>query len=402
MELILLPFYREVCSHGLLNLGTFGVIVYTLLLTHITIVAVTLYLHRHQAHRAISLHPIVSHFFRFWLWLTTGTITRQWVAVHRKHHAKCETSDDPHSPQVLSLKKVLLEGAELYRREATNPDTLVAYGKGTPDDTLENVLYTMHPNLGITLMLGLDVLLLGPIGITVWAVQMIWIPFFAAGVINGVGHYSGYRSYATPDASTNIVPWGILIGGEELHNNHHAFPGSAKLSSQRWEIDIGWFYIRMLERLGLGRVKKVAPPPARVVRAVVSPSPETLRTLAMHRMQVLARYSRQVIKVAYRAELRRIGSGDQELRQARALLLRDEPLNDPTAHQRLQRVLARNEALATVYRSREWLQAIWQRAAVNQDEALAALEQWRREAEASGVAALQEFARRIGGWRAAK
>lgn len=388
--------------HGLLNLGTVGVIAYTLLVTHITIAAVTIYLHRHQAHHALSLHPMVSHIFRFWLWLTTGTITRQWVAVHRKHHAKCESADDPHSPQVLSLKKVLLEGAELYRREARNHDTLSIYGKGTPDDMLEHRLYSRHPNLGITLMLGLDMLLLGPIGITVWAVQMLWIPLLAAGVINGVGHYFGYRNYATPDASTNIVPWGILIGGEELHNNHHAYPGSAKLSSERWEIDIGWFYIRTLERLGLGRIKKVAPPPARLERIVVAPGPETLRTLAMHRMQVLARYSRQVIKATYLAELRRLGSGDQALCQARELLLRDVLPDDPTARQRLQQVLAHSEMLATVYRSRDWLQAIWQRAAVNQDEALAALEQWRREAEGSGVASLQEFARHIGGWRAAK
>lgn len=389
-------------DQGLLNFGAFGVIAYALLLTHITIAAVTIYLHRHQAHRALNLHPVVSHFFRFWIWLTTATITRQWVAVHRKHHAKCETSDDPHSPQVLSLKKVLLEGSELYRREAANSDTLATYGKGTPDDALERMLYSRYPNLGITLMLGLNVLLLGPIGITVWAVQMIWIPFFAAGVINGVGHYLGYRNYASPDASTNIVPWGILIGGEELHNNHHAYPGSAKLSSERWEIDIGWLYIRSLERLGLAQVKKVAPPPARLESAIITPGPETLRTLAMHRMQVLARYSRQVIKAAYRAELRRAGNRAQELRQARTLLLRDEPLTDPGARQRLQQILSRSDTLAKVYRSREWLQAIWQRAAVNQEEALAALEQWRREAEASGVTALQEFARRIGGWRAIK
>jgi stearoyl-CoA desaturase (delta-9 desaturase) len=391
-----------IMDQGLLNFGAFGVIAYALLLTHITIAAVTIYLHRHQAHRALNLHPAVSHFFRFWLWLTTGTITRQWVAVHRKHHAKCETSDDPHSPQVLSLKQVLLKGAELYRRETANSDTLAAYGKGTPDDAMERMLYSGYPNLGITLMLGLNVLLLGPIGITVWAVQMIWIPFFAAGVINGMGHYLGYRNYASPDASTNIVPWGILIGGEELHNNHHAYPGSAKLSSERWEIDIGWLYIRALEKLGLAQVKKVAPPPARLESAAITPGPETLRTLAMYRMQVLARYSRQVIKAAYRAELRRAGNGAQELRQARTLLLRDEPLNDPNARHRLQQILSRSDTLAKVYRSREWLQSIWQRAAVNQDEALAALEQWRREAEASGITALQEFARRIGGWRAIK
>jgi stearoyl-CoA desaturase (delta-9 desaturase) len=386
-------------SSGLLNPSAFGVIAYTLLLTHITIAAVTIFLHRHQAHRALTLHPVASHFFRFWLWLTTGMVTRQWVAVHRKHHARCETADDPHSPQVLSLKKVLLEGAELYRREADNGKTLAVYGKGTPDDAVERRLYSRYPYLGIVLMLALDVLLLGPIGITVWAVQMIWIPLFAAGVINGIGHYFGYRTYASPDAATNIVPWGILIGGEELHNNHHAYPGSARLSSQPWEFDIGWFYIRLLERMGLARVKKVAPSPARLLPTAAGPDPDTLRTIAVHRMQVLARYSRKVIKAAYRAEVRRLGGADPELRQARALLLREESLNDGSARRRLQQVLARSEALATVYRFRERLQAIWQGAAEGQ--ALAALEQWRREAEASGVAALQEFARRIGGWRSA-
>jgi stearoyl-CoA desaturase (delta-9 desaturase) len=386
-------------SYGLLNVSVFGVIVYTLLLTHITIAAVTIFLHRHQAHRALTLHPVASHFFRFWLWLTTGMVTRQWVAVHRKHHARCETADDPHSPQVLSLKKVLLEGAELYRREADNGETLAVYGKGTPDDAVERRLYSRYPYLGIVLMLALDVLLLGPIGITVWAVQMIWIPLFAAGVINGIGHYFGYRTYASPDAATNIVPWGILIGGEELHNNHHAYPGSARLSSQPWEFDIGWFYIRLLERMGLARVKKVAPPPARLLPTAAGPDPDTLRTIAVHRMQVLARYSRKVIKAAYRAEVRRLGGADQVLRQARGLLLREESLNDGSARRRLQQVLAHSEVLATVYRFRERLQAIWQGAAEGQ--ALAALEQWRQEAEASGVAALQEFARRIGGWRSA-
>lgn len=382
---------------GLLNLGTFGVVVYTLLLTHITIAAVTIFLHRHQAHRALTLHPVVSHFFRFWLWLTTGMITRQWVAVHRKHHARCETADDPHSPQVLSLKKVLLQGAELYRHEADQAATLAQYGKGTPDDALERHLYSRHPYRGIVLLLMLNLLLLGPIGITVWAVQMIWIPLFAAGVINGVGHYFGYRTYASPDAATNIVPWGVLIGGEELHNNHHAYPGSARLSSQPWEFDIGWLYIRILAGLGLAHVHKVAPRPARLQHTHNGPGLETLRTLAAHRMQVLGRY-RGVIKAAYRAELRRGSDNAGLLRQARHLLLRDDALNDQGARECLQQVLARSEILATVYRFRDHLQAIWQDAAHSQEQALAALEQWRREAEASGVAALQKFAHGLGGW----
>jgi len=386
---------------GLLNPGLFGVVAYTLLLTHITIAAVTIFLHRHQAHRALELHPIPSHFFRFWLWLTTGMVTREWVAVHRKHHAACETKDDPHSPQVLSLTKVLLEGAELYREEADRAETLERYGKGTPNDWLERHVYSRRPYAGIMLLFVLNVLLLGPIGITVWAIQMIWIPLFAAGIINGIGHYFGYRNYASPDAATNIVPWGILIGGEELHNNHHAFPGSARLSSKRWEFDIGWFYIRTLERLGLARVKKVSPTPARLLPSENRPTLDALQAMAVHRMQVLARYGRQVMAAVHRAELRRAGAARELLRQVRPLLLRDDSLMDGVARERLAQALASSESLATVYRFRERLQEIWQSVAVAPDKAMAALEQWRHEAEASGVAALQAFARHLGAWRTA-
>ena len=385
---------------GVFDLPWWGYLLAVLVMTHVTIAAVTIYLHRHQAHRALDLGPLPSHFFRFWLWLTTGMVTKEWAAIHRKHHAKCETVDDPHSPQVLGLNRVLWGGVFLYVKESRLAETMERYGHGTPDDWLERHIYTPGQKLGIVLMLAIDLALFGLVpGALIWGVQMIWIPFWAAGVINGVGHFWGYRNFACSDASTNIVPWGILIGGEELHNNHHAYPGSARLSSQPWEFDIGWFYIRLLERMGLARVKKVAPSPARLLPTAAGPDPDTLRTIAVHRMQVLARYSRKVIKAAYRAEVRRLGGADPELRQARALLLREESLNDGSARRRLQQVLARSEALATVYRFRERLQAIWQGAAEGQ--ALAALEQWRREAEASGVAALQEFARRIGGWRSA-
>ncbi|MEW8396853.1 MAG: fatty acid desaturase, partial [Candidatus Thiodiazotropha sp.] len=225
--------------NGLFDLSLSGFILLTLVLTHITIVSVTVYLHRHQAHRALDLHPLLSHFFRFWLWLTTGMVTREWVAIHRKHHAKCETESDPHSPQTRGLGKVLWQGAELYQEEAGNPETLERYGKGTPDDWLERKLYQRHNYSGILLLLLLEIILLGPAGITLWAIQMIWIPFWAAGVINGIGHYWGYRNFEIPNASTNIVPWGIFIGGEELHNNHHAFASSAKLSNRWWEFDLG-------------------------------------------------------------------------------------------------------------------------------------------------------------------
>ena len=248
---------------GIWDLPWWGYIAYTLLLTHITIVAVTVYLHRHQAHRAVDLHPIISHFFRFWLWLTTAMVTRQWVAVHRKHHARVETAEDPHSPVVFGIRKVLLEGAELYRAEARDPTIAEKYGHGTPDDWLERNIYSTRFEYGTPLMLVIDLILFGPLGLSIWAIQMAWIPFFAAGVVNGLGHYWGYRNYELPDASTNFMPWGILIGGEELHNNHHAFPSSAKFSSRWWELDLGWLHIRALCALGLARVKKMAPKPMR-------------------------------------------------------------------------------------------------------------------------------------------
>ena len=239
---------------SLFELSWWGYALVTLSLTHMTIASVTIFLHRHQAHRALELHPIASHCFRFWLWLTTGIITKEWVAIHRKHHAKCETIEDPHSPQFYGIGTVLFKGAKLYRIEARNTATLKKYGHGTPDDWLERNLYSKHDTLGIGIMLAIDIFLFGPIGLIMWGVQMVWIPFFAAGVINGVGHYWGYRNFASNDTSTNIVPWGILIGGEELHNNHHAYVTSAKLSNKWWEFDIGWVYIRALEILGLATV----------------------------------------------------------------------------------------------------------------------------------------------------
>ena len=242
---------------GVFHLPWWGYVVVTLILTHITIASITIFLHRHQTHLALDLHPIVSHFFRFWLWLTTGIITKEWVAIHRKHHAKCETADDPHSPQIFGLKKVLLGGSELYRAEAKNLETLKTFGGRTPDDFLEQHFYTKRTWYGIHIMLAIDIALFGPIGITMWAVQMAWAPIFAAGGINGVGHYFGYRNFGTNDCSTNIVPFGILVGGEELHNNHHRYPGSAKLSCKWWEFDIGWLYIRILEVLHLARVNYI-------------------------------------------------------------------------------------------------------------------------------------------------
>jgi stearoyl-CoA desaturase (Delta-9 desaturase) len=380
---------------GIFSLSVWGYVAVTLVLTHITIVSVTVYLHRHQAHRALDLHPALSHFFRFWLWLTTGMITREWVAIHRKHHAKCETEEDPHSPQVYGIRKVLSQGAELYRAEARNAETTRKYGHGAPDDWIERKLYSRYNGAGITLMLAIDLVAFGVIGLTVWAIQMLWIPVWAAGVINGIGHYWGYRSYETADASTNIVPVGVLIGGEEMHNNHHAFPSSARFSSKWWEIDIGWFYIRLFERLGLARVKKIARRPVLAPEKAVVDM-ETVRAVVMNRFHVMADYSRTVMLPVLREEVQRAdASCRQLLRRARGLLTRDESRLDAVAKDRLHAVLEQSHVLCTVYQYQRRLQALWTRGAGGHEQMVHALQEWCRQAEATGIQALQEFARTL-------
>lgn len=384
--------------NGLVDLPWWGYIVVTLALTHVTIASVTIFLHRAQAHRALDIHPLVSHFFRFWLWLTTGMITRQWVGIHRKHHARCETPEDPHSPQVLGLAKVLWQGAELYKAAAKNQDTLDRYGHGTPDDWLERRLYTPHNFAGIVLMLVLDVVLFGPIGITIWAVQMLWIPFFAAGVINGVGHYWGYRNYACEDASTNILPWGILIGGEELHNNHHAYGSSAKLSSRWYEFDIGWLYIRLLEILGLARVKKVAP---RVHWGEIKhfPDAELLTAIVTHRYDVLIRYARSM-KSVYVSEIKKLRARLPELsgvslRQVRRWLNLDSKALDDAERNKLLVVLAYSRELQTVYQMRQELAALWDRSTASREQLVQRLRDWCQRAESSGIEALSQFSLKL-------
>ena len=381
---------------GILGLSPLGLVLATLALTHVTIVAVTVYLHRCQAHRALTLHPWVSHFFRFWLWLTTGMVTREWVAVHRRHHVHCETPEDPHSPQVLGLRKVLWQGAEVYSRAAADAETVRRYGGGTPDDWLERHLYSRHRNLGIGLLLGLDLLLFGVAGLAVWAVQMLWIPFWAAGVINGVGHYLGYRNFATEDASTNIVPWGILIGGEELHNNHHAHPASARLSSRWWELDLGWGYIRLLKALGLARVKKLAPRPRLVPKAGVDV--ETLRAVMRTRFHVMALYGRRVLLPAWREACRRADQGQRRLlRRARRFLLRGDA-GAPEAQAVLAPVLGAHGGLRTAYEFKRRLQALWSRSQDANERRLQQLQAWCRQAEASGMESLAQFARMLRGY----
>jgi stearoyl-CoA desaturase (delta-9 desaturase) len=383
---------------GLIALPWWGYIVVALVFTHITIASVTIYLHRHQAHRALDLHPLVSHFFRFWLWATSGMVTKEWAAIHRKHHAKCETAEDPHSPQVLGIRKVLREGSELYRAEAKNQETLDKYGHGTPSDWIERNLYTPHSGKGIALMFIVNVLLFGPLGITIWAVQMMWIPITAAGIINGIGHFWGYRNYEAADASTNIVPWGILIGGEELHNNHHTFASSAKLSSKWWEFDIGWFYIRTLEIFGLARVKKI-PPELTYDKAKDHIDLDTVKAVITARFVVMAQFAREVMTRVHRDELRNLGPNDKSLvtllKPVRRLMVREPRLLDEASRTRLQKALEQNQTLQTVYAMKQKLADVWQRSATTQENLIQALQDWCHEAEATGIHALREFSNKL-------
>jgi len=371
-------------------------------LTHITIASVTIFLHRAQAHRGLELRPTISHFFRFWLWLTTGMVTKEWVAIHRKHHAFVETPDDPHSPQTRGIRTVLLQGTELYRTEAKNQETLEKYGAGTPDDWLERNVYTRFSWEGVGLMLVLNVLLFGPIGLTIWAIQMMWIPVTAAGIINGLGHFWGYRNFSTEDASTNIIPWGIVIGGEELHNNHHAYGTSAKLSSQWYEFDIGWAYIRGLEALGLAKVRKVAPR-IRFDREKLHADLETLQSVITHRYAVLTSYARslreafagEVSALRERARRGELSVDMRSLRRLRRWFLsdgRDLPESDRA---RLAPALESSKALQTIYAMRQELTALWQRSNESREQLLARLQDWCYRAEMSDIVPLRNFSREL-------
>jgi len=385
-------------AHGLLRFSWWQLVVYTLVVTHITIVGVTVYLHRCQAHRALDLHPAVSHFFRFWLWMTTGMLTGQWAAIHRKHHAKCETEEDPHSPQTRGIWKVLLEGAELYRTEAKNEETMRKFSHGTPNDWMERNVYTKYPILGVSLMMVLNVALFGLVGLTVWAVQMIWIPFWAAGVVNGLGHFWGYRNFNSSDASTNIFPWGILIGGEELHNNHHTYATSAKLSNKWYEFDIGWMYIRIMSAFRLAKVKKVAPTP-RLTTGKLVLDQDTLQAVLANRYEVMARYGK-ALKRAYRQELahlKEVGAREkyQLMRGARSWFHKEEAGLDEPQKRQLPQIFANSQKLRTYIELRNELAAMWERSNASREQLLVQLQDWCHRAEQSGIKALQEFATRL-------
>lgn len=378
--------------YGLLSfLPWWGYVVVLLTMTQFTIFSVTIYLHRCQAHRALDLHPVVSHFFRFWLWLTTGMVTKEWAAIHRKHHAKVETDEDPHSPVAKGIKKVFFEGAELYRAEAKVKETMVRYGQGTPDDWIERNLYSKHSATGIVIMLFLDVLLFGIPGVSMWAIQMAWIPFFAAGVVNGIGHFWGYRNFESKDASRNIFPIAFFIGGEELHNNHHAYATSAKFSAKWYEFDIGWLVIRSLQVFGLAKPKRVLPKPKTDESKRVIDM-DTIKALISYRFQVLARYSREVMVPMLREEQKRAEKTSRHLlRRAKSVLVRDDFIMCAKEKMRLANVRSHFQSINVVYEFKEKLQAIWSRSTATQAELMVALQEWCQQAEATGNDALCRF-----------
>ena len=382
---------------GITDLSAWQVFAYTMVVTHITIASVTIYLHRHQAHRALELHAIPSHFFRFWLWLTTGQVTKEWAAIHRKHHAKCDTEEDPHSPVTRGIKKVFWEGAELYRAESKNMETMAKYGHGTPTDWIERNLYTKYSWLGVVILFFVNFVLFGVIGISVWAVQMMWIPITAAGIINGIGHYWGYRNYDCADAATNIIPFGILIGGEELHNNHHTYATSAKLSSKWYEIDIGWAYIRALEMLGLAKVKKLAPEP-KFSHGKLEADFETLQSVIANRYDVMAKYAKS-IKHAWKEELEHLKhKAELEkrfLKSSRKLMQREPGKLADAHHEQLSELFQHSKALETMHHMRVELGAIWERSHFTREQLLHKLQDWCVRAEASGIKSLQEFSLRL-------
>ncbi len=382
---------------GITDLSAWQVFLYTMVVTHITIASVTIYLHRHQAHRALELHAIPSHFFRFWLWLTTGQVTKEWAAIHRKHHAKCDTEEDPHSPVTRGIKKVFWEGAELYRAESKNMETIAKYGHGTPTDWIERNLYTKYSWLGVVILFFVNFVLFGVIGISVWAVQMVWIPITAAGIINGIGHYWGYRNYDCADAATNIIPFGILIGGEELHNNHHTYATSAKLSSKWYEIDIGWAYIRALEMLGLAKVKKLAPEP-KFSHGKLEADFETLQSVIANRYDVMAKYAKS-IKHAWKEELEHLKhKAELEkrfLKSSRKLMQREPGKLADAHHEQLSELFQHSKALETMHHMRVELGAIWERSHFTREQLLQKLQDWCARAEASGIKSLQDFSLRL-------
>ncbi len=382
-------------EQGLWALNGWQTLAYTLVFTHISIICVTVYLHRCMAHRAMDMHPALAHFFRFVGWFTIATITKEWVSVHRKHHAKCETEDDPHSPVVKGLKTVLLTGAELYNTEIHNEETITRYSKGCPDDWIERNLYQKYKLLGVFILLAINIVLLGPIGITVWAIQMMWMPFHAAGIINGVGHAMGYRNFECADASRNITPVAIWIGGEELHNNHHTYPNSAKLSVKKWEFDIGWMYIRFFEILGLVKnVRRV--PVVHVYNNKLELDFYAALAAANNRFQIMAKFYQSVIKPAVSEQKKHAGQSLQPLfKRAKRIIAKEDSLLTDSYRQQLSQLVEENEMMETIYDMKMQLLQVWKKRTSSRDELLAAMQDWCKKAEESGIRVLEEFAQSL-------
>ena len=386
----------EWLAHGTWDLAWWQIVLFTLAMTHVTMISVTVFLHRHQAHRALDLHPIASHFFRLWLWLTTGQVTKEWASIHRKHHAKCEMEEDPHSPHVYGIKTVLLQGAELYRKESKNKETMARYGHGTPDDWIERNLYTRYSWQGVGLMMIIDLTLFGMAGLAVWAVQMAWTPITAAGIINGAAHFWGYRNFEAPDQSRNISPWGIIIAGEELHNNHHTYPTSAKLSVKPYEFDIGWMYITMMQAVGLAKVKKTPPKAAYgSIRPVADE--KTLEALIANRYEIMAGYAKGM-RAAARAELEAMKARSADasvIKAAKRWMHRDVEKVPASAVPELAKARAESPMLDKMVVMREELRQMWLNTTVSRDQLILDLQAWCRRAEESGIAALQEFSMKL-------
>ena len=378
-------------NSGFLDLSAWGVVAYALVVTHITIISVTVFLHRHAAHRAVELNGVLRHLFRVWLWLTTGMVTKEWAAIHRKHHAMCETEEDPHSPRVMGLKKILFEGADIYRAATHQTEIIDRYGAGCPDDWVERNVYQRFTFVGIIIMFITNVALLGVIGISVWAVQMMWIPIFAAGIVNGIGHYWGYRNFECPDAATNIVPWGILIGGEELHNNHHTYPNSAKLSQKPWEFDLGWFWIRGFEICGLAKARSTGP----LVEKIQGKSTldiDTAWAVLNDRFRVMAKYAEDVVAPLVEQEYRRADAATRNLfKKAKKTLCRETSLVDAAGKSRIAELVGYSPDIKVIYELRLRLLDVWAKRGCSADELLGALKQWCVDAEATGIQALGEF-----------
>lgn len=387
-------------AHGLTQASVWEVIVFTLIVTHITIVSVTIFLHRSQAHRGLDINPALAHFFRFWLWLTTGMVTKEWVSIHRKHHARCEREGDPHSPMLFGIGRVMFRGAELYREESRNSETTAKFGHGTPNDWVERNIYTKHSALGILIMLGIDLMLFGTLGLAVWAVQMAWIPFWAAGVVNGIGHYWGYRNFACPDTSTNVSPWGIIIGGEELHNNHHAYGSSAKFSSKWYEFDIGWLYITIFRWFGLIKVRKMAPKLELEPQSKKGIDLRTLQGVIAHRYEILGRFT-GLMRQACFDEIKRNKQSGGHVAHAESLVSAthwlgrgDETLAQPE-RDRINQALSQTPSLSTWVHMRHDLSRIWEGSSASSEQLLHDLQAWCQRAQQSGITSLEEFALRL-------